>query len=130
MNPKPALACAAVLALTACSGDVQPTGSFQHEGTRVFEAYGQSRDVTRKVTIPPATKDLRLKMDCINTSGHIKVDVGIASGDLACGEDSAPGGYIGIGRSPENRWDTITSIVVTAPAGATWSVAVDAVDAP
>ncbi|KAA1400077.1 hypothetical protein [Aeromicrobium ginsengisoli] len=119
-----------LLALAACSGDVQPTNSFHHEGTRVFEAYGQRGDVTKKVTIPPGSTDLRLKMDCINPSGYIQVDVGIAWGDLACGKDSAPDGYIGIGASPQNKWDTIKSIVVTAPAGATWSVAVDALDSP
>lgn len=130
MKPTLTLACVAVLAVTACSKGAEPTGSFKQDGTRVFESYRQSKDVTKKVTIPPGTKTLRLKMDCINESGFIKVEAGTAFGDLACGEESAPTGSIGIEASRENQFDSIKTIAVTAPAGAAWSVAVDALDTP
>lgn len=131
MKPYLALGCLSIVALAGCSDDTaKPTSSFKHEGTRVFESYGQNGNFTKKVTIPPGTKSLRLKMDCINASGDIKVEAGSAWGDLPCGEDSNSDGYIGLGVSRENQFDSIKIIEVTAPVDATWSVAVDALDTP
>ena len=130
MNLKLALPCVALLVVAACSDDVKPTASFMQDGTRVFEVYDQNGDFTKKVTIPPGTKSLRLKMDCIHESGFIKVQAGNGWGEMPCGEDSSPDGYIGLGGLRNNQFDSVKIIEVTAPVEATWSVAVDALETP
>jgi len=123
------LACLTILAVAGCSN--RPTGSFEKDGTRVFESYGQSGNVTKKVTIPSGTMSLRLKMDCINDSGDIKVEAaGTGWGDIPCGEESNGQGYIGLSTEKGKTFDRDQTIKVTAPADATWSVAVDALDTP
>jgi hypothetical protein len=119
-----------ILSLAGCSSGAQPAASFEKDGTRVFESYDLSGNVTKKVTIPAGTMSLRLKMDCINDSGDIKVEAATGWGDLPCGKESNGQGYIGLSAVKGKPFDRNQTIKVTAPAEARWSVAVDALDTP
>jgi hypothetical protein len=125
-----ALTCITILTLAACSDDTEPAAVFKQDGTRIFGAYDRSSNVTKQVTIPRGTQSLQLKMDCINPSGDIKVEAGAGWGDVPCGEISEPEGYIGLGAVEGKTFPTRQTIKVTAPAGARWSVAVDALETP
>ena len=121
------LACAALLA--GCGGTAAPTGTFEQAGDdeRLVELLDQRRAAAEDVTLPRGTQHLRVRVDCIGTSGEIRVEVEeLGSGSVPCGEVSSPDGFIGLSRLDPLPEDTPAQVRITAPSGSRWSAAVDA----
>jgi hypothetical protein len=125
-----------VPSITSCSlDDKHSTKEFDTvvTGERLFEAYGQTKNVTTTVRPSTSTRQFIISMDCVNSKGSIRVTLTgppklKAFGDVPCTEQSKPGGpdgAVGIELDPKDGAPASVTVTVTAPKDSEWSAAVD-----
>lgn len=126
-----------LLWVSSCSSDTEhATKTFNTvvTGERLFEAYGETKNLTTTVSPPPTARQFILSMDCISPKGSIKITLTgrpklKAFGEIPCGEKAhkgGPDGSIGIELSKDPKEvPSQVEVAITAPKGGEWSAAVD-----
>jgi hypothetical protein len=116
----------AVATTSGCSGESPTTQFTLRQGTtRAVALYDQQGDADERVRLRTPNRHYYLRMDCIG-EGDIEVAIeGQASGGAPCGpESSGPSGFVGLA-GPRSAATTDFEVMIDAPEGAHWSVAVD-----
>jgi hypothetical protein len=115
--------------VSSCGGSEPVSGGsgfhVQSNDTRVFDVYRDTHDVSHHtVRLPTGTRHVQVWMDCVGR-GDISISVFDGVVGSPCGDSSSPS-LVGMTKAKGLLHAEATKVVVRAPKGSTWSIAVDA----